>query len=92
VRDNKISGVIGQVLHFPTVCHPKYYPRGKYEFGSYVQNADNVVLSDVRFEAFLDAYMPPSTLVDAESDERRDVRHSPLLADSLGGLPPACKY
>lgn len=81
-RDDGITGIIGQVLHFPAICHPKFFPRDKYEFGSYIQNADNCVLSVVRYEAFLDAYNP---------NPEPDHRHSPLLATSLANLPPACK-
>ncbi|KAI1413154.1 alpha/beta-hydrolase [Hypoxylon sp. FL1857] len=79
-RDDGITGIIGQILHFPAVCHPKFFPRDKYEFGSYIQNADNCVLSAVRLEAFLDAYNP---------DPEPDHRHSPLLAASHADLPPA---
>ncbi|KAI1387688.1 alpha/beta-hydrolase [Hypoxylon trugodes] len=79
-RDNGISGVIAQVLHFPSVCHPRFFPRDKYEFGSYIQNADNCVLSIFRLEAFFDAYNP---------NPKPDWRHSPLLAESLESLPPA---
>ncbi|XXH04118.1 hypothetical protein Hte_010530 [Hypoxylon texense] len=79
-RDGGVTGIIGQVLHFPAVCHPKFFPRDKYEFGSYVQNADNCVLSVVRLEAFYDAYNP---------NPEPDHRHSPLLAASLANLPPA---
>ncbi|KAI1378957.1 alpha/beta-hydrolase [Hypoxylon crocopeplum] len=79
-RDDGITGIIAQVLHFPAVCHPKYFPRDKYEFGSYIQDADNCVLSTRRLEAFLDAYNPNSV---------PDHRHSPLLAASHANLPPA---
>ncbi|KAI2639291.1 alpha/beta-hydrolase [Xylaria nigripes] len=81
-RDNGITGIKAQVLHFPSLCHPKLFPKHKYEFGSYVQNAENVVLSVGRFEAFLKAYMP-------DPDPEIDYRHSPLLAPSLANLPPA---
>ncbi|KAI2631419.1 alpha/beta-hydrolase [Hypomontagnella submonticulosa] len=79
-RDNGITGIIAQILHFPPVCHPKFFPRDKYEYGSYIQNAENCVLSVRRLEAFLDAYNP---------DSKPDYRHSPLLAESLADLPPA---
>ncbi|KAK4191006.1 Alpha/Beta hydrolase protein [Podospora australis] len=36
--DNNVTGIIGQVLSFPAVCHPKFFPRDKYEFGSWIQN------------------------------------------------------
>ncbi|KAI9147521.1 Carboxylesterase NlhH [Paramyrothecium foliicola] len=79
-RNHGISGLVAQVLHFPPVCHPKFSPKAKYEFGSYVQNGDTSVLDAIRMEAFADAYMP-----NAEPDHR----HSPLLASSLENLPPA---
>ncbi|KAI1311238.1 alpha/beta hydrolase fold-domain-containing protein [Xylaria venustula] len=79
-RDDGISGIIAQVLHFPSSCHPKFLPHDRYEFGSYIQNADNCVLSLNKFEVFLDCYIP---------DPTPDYRHSPLLTPSLAGLPPA---
>ncbi|KAI1087023.1 alpha/beta-hydrolase [Rostrohypoxylon terebratum] len=79
-RDDRITGIIAQVLHFPAICHPKFFPRNKYEYGSYIQNASNCVLDILRYEAFLDSYMP---------DAQPDHRHSPLLAASHASLPPA---
>ncbi|KAI0877971.1 alpha/beta hydrolase fold-domain-containing protein [Hypoxylon argillaceum] len=79
-RDNGVSGIIGQVLHFPALCHPKFYPRDKYELASNIQNAENAVLSTVKFDVFLNAYIP---------NPEPDHRHSPLLTSSLAGLPPA---
>ncbi|KAL3423499.1 lipase esterase [Phlyctema vagabunda] len=78
-RDNSISGIRAQVLHFPSVCHPKFFPSDQYEFGSYVQNYSNCVLGTLRMETFLDAYMP---------NPHPDHRFSPLLAESLTDLPP----
>ncbi|KAI1434120.1 alpha/beta hydrolase fold-domain-containing protein [Xylaria sp. CBS 124048] len=79
-RDDGVSGLVAQVLHFAALCHPKFFPSEKYEFGSYIQDAENCVLSDRRYEAFSRAYLP---------DLEPDYRHSPLLATSLAGLPPA---
>ncbi|KAF4964817.1 hypothetical protein FZEAL_10836 [Fusarium zealandicum] len=80
-REHGITGIIAQVLHFPAVCHPKFFPREIYEFGSYVQNSDNGILSTLMMESAWDWHTPH-----AESD----YRHSPLLAESLQNLPPAC--
>ncbi|RYP06242.1 hypothetical protein DL764_003256 [Monosporascus ibericus] len=80
MRDSGITGIVAQILHFPTVCHPKFYPRDKYELGSYVQNSENCVLSVLSAEAFFDAYLP---------NPEPDHRHSPLLASSFEDLPPA---
>ncbi|KAI8258750.1 hypothetical protein K4K58_003135 [Colletotrichum sp. SAR11_239] len=77
-RDNGITGVIAQVLHFPIICHPKFFPREKYEYGSYIQNNDNPVISALAMEGALDAYLPKPT---------PDHRHSPILAKSLKDLP-----
>jgi hypothetical protein len=77
-----LTGIVGQVLNFPVTCHPKFFPSDKYEFGSYQQNHDASVVSTLRMEFFWDAYLP---------DPKPDVMHSPLLAKSLRGLPPACK-
>ncbi|KAM0211383.1 hypothetical protein ACHAQI_005339 [Fusarium lateritium] len=74
-----ITGVIAQVLHFPPTCHPKFFPREKYEYGSYIQNYDDAVLSAINMETVYDAHTP---------NAKPDYRHSPLLAESLRGLPP----
>ncbi|KAF4872476.1 AB hydrolase superfamily protein [Colletotrichum siamense] len=77
-RDNGITGVIAQVLHFPIICHPKFFPREKYEYGSYIQNNDNPVIGALAMEGALDAYLPKPA---------PDHRHSPILAKSLKDLP-----
>ncbi|KAL4726645.1 hypothetical protein ACLX1H_005533 [Fusarium chlamydosporum] len=74
-----ITGLIAQVLHFPSTCHPKFFPKDKYEYGSYIQNCDDVVLSTLGAETFWDTYTP---------NAKPDYRHSPILADSFKGLPP----
>ncbi|KAH6688429.1 Alpha/Beta hydrolase protein [Plectosphaerella plurivora] len=78
-RDEGIPGIVAQVLHFPPTSHPKYFPRDKYDFGSYIQNSNNPVLSTLWMEAFYDAYI---------AEHGPDHRHSPLLTPSLEGLPP----
>ncbi|KAF3800814.1 Gibberellin receptor GID1A [Colletotrichum gloeosporioides] len=77
-RDNGITGVSAQVLHFPIICHPKFFPKEKYEYGSYIQNNDNPVIGSLAMEGALDAYLPKPM---------PDHRHSPILAESLKGLP-----
>lgn len=79
-RDAGISGIRAQVLNFPVTCHPKFFPADKYEYGSYQQNFDASVVSALKMEFFLDLYLP---------DPSPDADHSPLLAESLKGLPPA---
>ncbi|KAF5023092.1 hypothetical protein F66182_4849 [Fusarium sp. NRRL 66182] len=78
-RENGITGIIAQVLHFPPTCHPKFFPRDRYEYGSYIQNQDNAVLDTLNMETVYDAYVP---------NAKPDYRHSPLLARSHEGLPP----
>ena len=79
-RDAGISGIVAQILHFPMTCHPKFFPKDKYEYGSIIQNQASGVLGVIMMEAFLDAYL---------QDPVPDHRHSPLLATSLKDLPPA---
>ncbi|RFU78357.1 esterase lipase thioesterase [Trichoderma arundinaceum] len=81
-REEGIKGIIAQVLTFPITCHPKFFPTERYEMGSYQQNRSSSVVTAARMEWFLDMYMPEPT---------NDWRLSPLLAQSLKNLPPACE-
>ncbi len=84
-RDEGTSGIIAMMLDWPTGAHPKFFQqlrdRDGYELESYVQNHDATITNATIMEFFLDVYTP---------DVQPDVRHSPLLADSFKGLPPAC--
>lgn len=82
-REEGVTGIIGQVLDYPTSCHPKFFPKDKYELESYDQHYDASVVNSLLMETFLDAYDP---------DPKPDWRHSPLLVDSCKGLPPACTW
>lgn len=84
-RNQGITGIVAQILHFPQVCHPKFFPKDRYEFGSYIQNAHASVLNLAMDECFLDAYVP-----DTDASDARE--HWPLLAESHRGLPPARKF
>jgi hypothetical protein len=77
-----ITGLQGMILDWPTSCHPKFFPKDKYELESYAQNHNASVVSAVKMELFLDVYTP---------DAQPDPMHSPLLAKSFQGLPPACE-
>ncbi|EGY13576.1 alpha/beta hydrolase fold-3 domain-containing protein [Verticillium dahliae VdLs.17] len=79
-RDAGMTGVRGQILNFPVTCHPKFFPADKYEYGSYQQNHDASVVCARRMEFFLDLYLP---------DPQPHQDHSPLLAKTPKGLPPA---
>ena len=80
-RDEGIP-LAAQYLTWPSVCHPKFQPRDKYELESYQQNHFATILTVPRMEWFLDHYMPEPT---------DDWRMSPLLAESLKGLPQTSK-
>ncbi|KAI6784203.1 uncharacterized protein J7T54_004749 [Emericellopsis cladophorae] len=72
--------LLAYVATFPVTVHPKYAPRDKYELKSFAENKNASVVNDVRLEWFTDMYMP---------EPCDDWRLSPLLAESLKGLPPA---
>ena len=63
-------------------CHPKFFPRDRYEYGSYIQNHNEAVLPALLMDLSVDAYVPNAV---------PDHRNSPLLAESLRGLPPTRK-
>ncbi|KAL5090091.1 hypothetical protein Trisim1_004616 [Trichoderma cf. simile WF8] len=79
-RDEGFQGIVAQILTFPVMCHPKFFPREAYEMGSYQQNSNDSVVTAARMEWFWDMYLPEPTA---------DWRSSPLLAQSLKNLPPA---
>jgi acetyl esterase/lipase len=78
-RDEKVTGVIGQVLNIPVTCHPKLFPSSAYEYFSYSQNKDASVVDAPKMDWFWDQYMP---------EPKPDSYASPLLAKDLSGLPP----
>jgi acetyl esterase/lipase len=82
-RDEKITGIIGQVLNIPVTCHPKHFPTLKYRYISYTKNKDAPIVSATRMNWFWEKYLP-----NAEPHPYA----SPLLATSLEGLPPARKF
>lgn len=81
-RDEGLRGIVAQILSFPVTCHPKVFPKKAYEMGSYQQNSNDSVVTAARMEWFWDLYVPEPT---------DNWRYSPLLAQSLKNLPPACK-
>lgn len=44
-RDEGITGIIGQVLCIPALCHPELFPRDKFRLESYETNADAAIVS-----------------------------------------------
>jgi acetyl esterase/lipase len=79
-RDERVSGVIGQILNIPVTCHPAFFPKSKYEYFSYSQNKDASVIDAPKMDWFWDQYMP---------EPEPEAYASPLIAKDLSGLPPA---
>lgn len=79
-RDEKVSGIIGQILNIPVTCHPDVFPKDKYEYGSYDQNKDASVVDAPKMNWFWEQYMPKIV---------PDAYAHPLLAKSHAELPPA---
>lgn len=86
-RDEGVTGIVGQVLSIPVMCHPKFFDRvpnkDEHELLSYTQNFDVPLVDALRMEFFWDCYVG--------ADVRPDVLHSPLLSTNLRNLPPAGK-
>ena len=80
-RDEKVSGIRGQVLNIPVTCHPDHFPADQFEFGSWGQNKDASVVDAPKMCWFWDQYISPADASHAYA--------SPLLAKDLSGLPPA---
>lgn len=83
-RDEKVSGVLGQVLNIPVTCHPAVFPAKEFEYGSWDQNKDASIIDAPKMQWLWDKYV-------SEADAANPYA-SPLLAKDLSGLPPACKY
>ncbi|EXJ56087.1 hypothetical protein A1O7_09018 [Cladophialophora yegresii CBS 114405] len=79
-RDEKVSGIVGQILNIPVTCHPKLFPSDRYPVGSYQQNKDASVIDAPKMLWFWDQYLP---------NAEPEVYASPLLAKDFSGLPPA---
>ena len=86
-RADGVTGIRAMLLDWPMGCHPTLFQqlrdRDGYELESYVQCHDATVTTVPIIEFFLDAYLPPAAALEL------DPYHSPLLADSFAGLPPA---
>ncbi|KAK5347937.1 hypothetical protein LTR06_010854 [Exophiala xenobiotica] len=78
-RDEGITGIVGQVLCIPALCHPDFFPRDKFKLESYEASADAAIVSGKLMRWFWNLYMP---------EPSPDPYASPLLAPSLKGLPP----
>lgn len=83
-RDNKVSGITGQVLNIPVTCHPEHFAVDEYEFGRLGQNKDASLINFFKMQWFWDQYI---SMVEA-----KDPYASPLFAKSLNDLPQSRKY
>lgn len=81
-RDTKEGGIIGQVLNGPVMCHPKFFPEGKYEYTSWEQNKNASILGRDQMLACWEEYYP---------NTGPDVYANPFLVETVKGLPPACE-
>lgn len=73
------SGIIGQLLNSPVLCHPNFFPKDKgYEYNSFEQNADSAVLGKENMMGCWLQYFP---------DPKPDVYANPLLVESVKNLP-----
>lgn len=49
-RDNGITGVIGQVLNIPVTCHPRHFPKDRFEYTSWQQNKNAPIIDEYRMK------------------------------------------
>ncbi|EEH33240.1 lipase/esterase [Paracoccidioides lutzii Pb01] len=79
-RDEGVTGIIGQVLNMPMICHPDLFPRDKYEYKSWEENENEAVASSSRALFHWNLYLP---------ELKPDAYANPILAESHANLPPA---
>ena len=81
-QDNKESGIVGQLLNGPVLCHPKFFPKDDYEYTSWEQNKNASILTAEHMLRCWEAYYP---------NTGPDMYANPLLVESTAGLPPTRK-
>jgi acetyl esterase len=74
-QDSKAFSVALQVLIYPMTDQSREYP-------SYQRNASGYMLTTAALHWFMDNYIP-------DLEDRKDPKASPMLRESLKGLPPA---
>jgi acetyl esterase len=74
-QDSKEFSVALQVLIYPMTDQSREYP-------SYQRNASGYMLTAAALHWFMDNYIP-------DPEDRKDPKASPMLRESLKGLPPA---
>ena len=74
-QDSKEFAVALQVLIYPMTDQSREYP-------SYQRNAKGYMLTTAALHWFMDHYVP-------DHEDRKDPKASPMLRQSLAGLPPA---
>lgn len=81
LRDNNTaSGILGQVLNIPAVCHPDHLPHDRFELNSYEHNAEAPTINGRMMRWFWEQYCP---------SRGNEPLASPLLAEDHSNLPPA---
>ncbi|RDW85965.1 hypothetical protein BP5796_04290 [Coleophoma crateriformis] len=80
-RDEGVSGIRGQVLNIPNICHPKLFPKDKgYKYESTKEFEVCSMLNTKEMTWYWDKYLP---------NLDNSVRACPILAESFKDLPPA---
>ncbi|RDW74849.1 hypothetical protein BP6252_05991 [Coleophoma cylindrospora] len=80
-RDEGVSGIRGQVLNIPNICHPKLFPQNKgYKYESTKEFEVCSMLNTKDMTWFWDKYLP---------NLDNSVQACPILAESFKDLPPA---
>ncbi|EXJ76483.1 uncharacterized protein A1O5_00991 [Cladophialophora psammophila CBS 110553] len=79
-KDHNEEGIVGQVLNGPVVCHPRFFPKDKYEYTSWEQNKKASILGKDHMLRCWDTYYP---------NTGPDVYANPFLVETMEGLPPA---
>jgi acetyl esterase len=74
-QDSREFAVALQLLIYPMTDQSREYP-------SYQRNASGYMLTTAALHWFMDNYIP-------DHEDRKDTRASPMLRESLKGLPPA---
>ncbi|KKZ68834.1 hypothetical protein EMCG_00005 [[Emmonsia] crescens] len=79
-RDEGVTGILGQVLNMPMICHPDFFPQDKYEYKSWDEFKEDVVASSTNALFYWNLYLP---------EGKPEVYANPILAESHADLPPA---
>ncbi|OQU97177.1 hypothetical protein CLAIMM_03152 [Cladophialophora immunda] len=78
--------ILGQILNIPVTCHPQRFPKERFAYFSYTQNAASPIVDSGKMDWFWNQYLSSST----DGDLFSSPTVSPLLASDKAtqGLPP----